>query len=259
MAIPISNEAGHTNRECLMSRGKKPKDTFDLTLSGHPPLKPKTARQSEYLRAISTHDMVVATGPAGSGKTFIPSAVAAERLATGQIDRVILTRPTVPIDNEALGFLPGDINKKMEPWTAPILDVFRERIGVQLMTEYLKEKRIDIVPFAFMRGRTFKDAMVIVDEAQNMTIRQAKALVTRIGEQCIYSINGDLNQSDLQGPNGLEWILETIERTQLDIPVIRFVESDVVRSRLCRQWVEAIKTEPMFKVPRVRLPTLEMV
>lgn len=217
------------------------KDEFDLTLSGHPPFKPRNKPQSQYLEALKRHPMVVSHGPAGSGKTYIPSAHAIEKLATGQLRKIFITRPTVPVEFEEIGFLPGDLNRKMEPWTAPLFDVFRERVGQEKLIGLLKSKEIEIVPFAFMRGRTFKDAFVLVDEAQNMTMGQAKMLVTRIGENCTYSINGDLEQCDLdEGINGLVWIISMIEAAKLPVPVIEFDESHVVRSAECKMWVKAI-------------------
>lgn len=218
------------------------RDNFDLTLSGHPPFRTRNKAQANYLKALKESRMVVSYGPAGSGKTYVPSAHAIEKLATGQLRKIVLTRPTVPVEFEEIGFLPGDLNKKMEPWTAPIFDVFRERVGAEKVAGLLKSKEIEIVPFAFMRGRTFKDAFVIVDEAQNMTAGQAKMLVTRIGENCTYSINGDLDQSDLEEDlNGLVWILSMIEVAKLNFPVIEFDDSHVVRSDECRMWVKAIQ------------------
>lgn len=217
------------------------RDEFDLSLNGFPPLKTRNKAQSEYLSYLRRSRMVISHGPAGSGKTYVPAAHAIELLATGRLQKIVLTRPTVPVEFEEIGFLPGDLNKKMEPWTAPIFDVFRERVGAEKVAGLLKSREIEIVPFAFMRGRTFKNAFVIVDEAQNMTEGQAKMLVTRIGENCTYSINGDLSQSDLEDPlNGLLWIISMNEVAKLEFPVVEFDESHVVRSEECKAWVKAI-------------------
>lgn len=218
-------------------------DIFDLSLEGKKPFRPINAAQTDYLRGMRTSEMVIGTGPAGSGKTYVAAAHAAELLATRQIERVILSRPLVTIDEENIGFLPGKLEQKMEPWTAPIFDVFRERLGQERLITLQKEQRIQVIPFGFMRGRTFKDGLVLIDEAQNMSPEQAKALVTRIGENCTYCINGDLSQSDRKGPNGLALLLDMIDRYDLPIPIVAFSENDVVRSKMCKMWVRAFKAD----------------
>lgn len=218
-------------------------DEFDLSLEGHKRLQPRTFSQRSYLKAIRSYPTTIGIGPAGTGKTYIAAAYAAEKLATNTIDAVVLTRPTVPIENEQIGFLPGGLEKKMDPWTAPVLDTFHETIGQQRTTTLMKEGRIKIVPFAFMRGRTFKDSIVIVDEAQNMTIRQAKALVTRHGEGACYIIDGDPGQSDIGPNNGLAYLIDLVERDGLPVPIIRFSKGEVVRSPHCAMWVKAIERD----------------
>lgn len=218
------------------------KDTFDLSLEGRKPVHYRP-HQKPYADAIARSPTTVGIGPAGTGKTYVAANIAAEGLVTGKLEKVIITRPTIPVDGESLGFLPGQLNNKMAPWTAPIFDVFNERIGMPRTQELLKAGKIEIVPFGFMRGRTFKNGMVLVDEAQNMTVRQARLLVTRHGEDCTYVIDGDLDQSDLGPDNGLEWMLDMIERYSIPIPVIEFFEEDVVRSRMCKIWVSAIARE----------------
>lgn len=219
-------------------RDRRVKDIYDLTLDGHKPFVPHR-HQRPYLEAIQHNSMTIGLGPAGTGKTFVAASWASEMLTTKQTDRIILCRPLVTISEERIGFLPGDANRKMEPWTAPIFDVFYKRIGVQRTQELLKARKIEIVPFGFMRGRTFDNSIVLVDEAQNMTREQGKALVTRVGEDCTYVINGDLTQRDLREENGLEMLVEMIEMFRLPFPIIRFSERDVVRSETCRLWVDA--------------------
>ncbi|BCJ91751.1 phosphate starvation protein PhoH [Terrihabitans soli] len=220
---------------------KQKADKFQLTLEGHKPFKPRNRTQADFLRTLQTSEMTIAKGPAGTGKTYVASVWAIEELAAGRIDKIILSRPTITIDNEQIGFLPGTLEKKMEPWTAPIFDAFRERVGQERTLNFLKDGAIQIVPFAFMRGRTFKNAVVLIDEAQNMSIEQAKALVTRIGENARYIISGDVTQSDRQGTSGLQFLIAKIEARRLPVPVINFTSRDVVRSPLCRLWVEAIE------------------
>lgn len=226
-----------------MARRKLKVDEFDLTLEGHRPLQLKTISQRAYHTAMSHNPMTIGLGPAGAGKTYVASAWAAEQLSSGQVERVVLTRPLVTVDNEQVGFLPGDLNKKMEPWTAPIVDVFKQRVGVERTHEFIKTGAITIVPFAFMQGRTFSDSVVLVDEAQNMSVQQAKTLVTRIGERCTYIISGDLEQSYRHGESGLARLVEMVQTYNLPVPIIRFDESEIVRSPLCKAWVSAFRRE----------------
>lgn len=218
---------------------KKHLDTYDLSLSGHKPVQLRNAAQRRYWQALKSAEVVFGIGPAGTGKTFLAASYAIEELVSGRIEKVILTRATVPIEGEEIGFLPGTLEKKMEPWTAEIFDVFKERVGVVKTMELLKAQSIQIVPFAFMRGRTFKNAIVIADEMQNATEHQAKALVTRVGEGTRMFINGDPDQSDLMPPNGLDELVDMVDAFNLPFPVIQFTESHVVRSETCRIWVEA--------------------
>lgn len=214
-------------------------DEFDLSLQGTPLIKPRNASQSTYLSALKKGDVVFGLGPAGTGKTYLAAAFAIEQLALKRVSRIILTRATVPIAGERIGFLPGTMEKKMDPWVAEIFDIFRGHLGAERVKSMLSEGKIVIVPFAFMRGRTFKDSIVLADEIQNATPSQAKALVTRIGENTRLFINGDLGQSDLLERNGLEELVQLVKRFNLPFPVVEFTSRDVERSAVCRLWVEA--------------------
>lgn len=218
-------------------------DIYDLTLNGKLPFQARTPRQEAALQALKFNDMVILSGPAGTGKTFIPSCVAAEKLVFKEVEQIVITRPTVPIDGEEIGFLPGGIRQKVGPWVEPMLDAMKERIGRDKVELLIKEGRINIIPFAFMRGRTFKNAFVIADEFQNTTLAQAKALVTRIGEGSKYAICGDPDQSDIEGTNGLASLVGMIDRHDLPVPIIQFTSKDVVRSKLCQQWVQAFEKD----------------
>lgn len=162
-------------------RATRTPDQYDVTLSGHPPFKfqPRTRSQRLYMEAIRKNDMTVAIGPAGTGKTFVAAVYAMEELLARRVERIILTRPTVSERCEELGFLPGTAEKKMAPWLEPIVDAFEERAGRDAVKAMMQDGRVTVAPFAFMRGRTFKSAIVLADEAQNMTRSQAKKLVTR--------------------------------------------------------------------------------
>jgi phosphate starvation-inducible PhoH-like protein len=164
----------------------------------------KTVGQQNYLDILNDYKnkIIVAIGPAGTGKTMLATERAIERLQKGEIDKVVITRPASSVDEE-IGFLPGDIQSKMEPWMKPIFDVFGNHFMPPTLDEMIKRGTIEIAPLAFMRGRTFKDAFVIGDEMQNSTPSQMKMLMTRLGRGSQMVITGDTKQSDRMIDNGL--------------------------------------------------------
>ena len=186
---------------------------------------PKTPGQCEYLRVIqSPKPIVITTGPAGSGKTMFGCQVAAEKLINKECNRLILTRPIVAAD-EDMGYLPGDMDQKMEPWTRPMYDIFE-----QTMTHNQMDRCISIEPLGYMRGRTFHHTLIIADEMQNSTPNQMKLLLTRIGEGTKIIVTGDLEQSDLEGDNGLENLVYKMQCTELDyIQHVEMGDDDIVR------------------------------
>ena len=186
---------------------------------------PKTPGQCEYLRVIqSPKPIIIATGPAGSGKTMFGCQVAAEKLANKECKRLILTRPIVAPD-EDMGYLPGEMERKMEPWIRPMMDVFEN-----YLTRNQLEKHVCIEPLGFMRGRTFNDSFIIADEMQNSTPNQMKMLLTRLGDNSKMIVMGDLKQSDLGAKNGLSDIVKRIKG--LDLKYIEHVimdDEDILR------------------------------
>ena len=181
----------------------------------HIELVPKTRNQEKLILNLldPSQHIVVAVGPAGTGKTYLAMLAAIKALKTGQCERIILTRPAVGVDDEEHGFLPGDLNEKMAPWTRPLLDVIREFYGAREIASMLEEGTIEISPLAYMRGRTFKDAWVIADEMQNATPGQVKMLMTRIGQNSRIMITGDVEQADRsRHENGLVDLCEKLER-----------------------------------------------
>ena len=167
---------------------------------------PKSINQEKYILALldENTDIVVVGGPAGTGKTYLAMQAAIKSLREGSCDRIILSRPAVGVDDEKHGFLPGDINQKMEPWTRPLLDVLREYYTVTEITHMLEEQIVEIAPLAFCRGRNFKHSYVILDEAQNATPGQMKMIMTRIGVGSKIVITGDVEQADRKtADNGL--------------------------------------------------------
>jgi phosphate starvation-inducible PhoH-like protein len=186
--------------------------------------------------------MVVTTGYAGTGKTYVATAIAAELYDRGVqndgIDKIILTRPNVEA-GPSLGFRPGDLNEKMREWFAEQLSILEDVLSSAAVEVALKRGNIEMVPFETMRGRSFDNAMVLLDEAQNTTPSQMKMAVTRIGEGSTYVVNGDISQSDLRHTSGLHTLLEIIDRYRMDVPVIEFFVDDIVRGGLCRQFIVA--------------------
>jgi phosphate starvation-inducible PhoH-like protein len=169
-----------------------------------PQIYPKNLNQETYLLKLRNPEkkIIFAIGPAGTGKTMLAVQWAIEQLQKGEIDRIIITRPAVSVD-EQHGFLPGTLNEKMEPWTKPIFDVFAESYNSRELTRMVEEGIIETSPLAYMRGRTFKHAAIIADEMQNATPNQMKMLLTRLGESSRMVVTGDLNQADRPTENGL--------------------------------------------------------
>ena len=168
-------------------------------------LVPKSrGQESLVLSLISKSPITVAVGPAGSGKTYLAMLAALKKFKSGKCDKIVLTRPAVEVDNEKHGFLPGDLNSKMEPWTKPLFDVIRLHYSAKDIAGMIEEQTIEIAPLAFMRGRTFNNAWIIADEMQNATPAQIKMLLTRIGENSKIVVTGDVEQTDrVTSNNGL--------------------------------------------------------
>lgn len=203
-----------------------------------PPIQPMTQNQGSYIKALSQSEQVVVLGPAGTGKTYIAGCRAADQLRSRKINKIIITRPNVP-GGRSLGFFPGTLEEKIAPWVVPLTEAIKERMGDGAYEVAIKNGDIEIVPFEVMRGRTFKDCIVILDEAQNTLPIEIKMFLTRVGENCQVIINGDVSQTDLRETSGLRTILHLIKSQGLPVPVIEFTRSDIVRSGVCALWVEA--------------------
>jgi phosphate starvation-inducible PhoH-like protein len=203
-----------------------------------PPIRPLTPAQAEYIDALRTSPQVIALGPAGSGKTWIAAAFAADLYRAGQIARIVLTRPNAPC-GRSLGFFPGSLDDKFAPWAAPVLDALRERMGAAAFDIARKNGAIELAPFEVMRGRTWRRAFVMLDEAQNATAAQMKMFLTRIGEDCRVVVNGDAGQSDIVETSGLSVVVNLVTRFGLPTPVIAFGHDDIVRSEICAMWARA--------------------
>ncbi|MGW8283762.1 MAG: PhoH family protein [Gemmatimonadota bacterium] len=202
-------------------------------------IRPKSAGQREYLAAIREHDISVGIGPAGTGKTYLAVAMAVDALMRKRVRRIILTRPAVEA-GEALGFLPGDIREKVDPYLRPLYDALEDMIPPERVHKTIEEHVIEVAPLAYMRGRTLSDAFLILDEAQNATTAQMKMFLTRLGLNSKTVITGDKTQIDLARPE--ESGLLDIERVLSNVEGISFVyleETDVVRHRLVKDIIRA--------------------
>ena len=220
----------------LKSRSKQVETAYSPPRSAQP-LRAKTKAQQDYINAINSHALTFGIGPAGTGKSYCAGALAAEALESGRIERIILTRPAVE-SGESLGFLPGDLDEKFSVYIDAFRDILNERLGAGTVDYCLRHGRIVAAPLAFMRGKTFNSkTFVILDEAQNTSPAQMKMFLTRIGEDCKVVINGDINQSDIRGQNGLA---DAVERL-CDLPnvyVHEFEREDIVRSGLVRDIID---------------------
>lgn len=206
------------------------------------PLKALTPTQDHYISALQLSEQIVVMGPAGTGKTYIAGTHAADRLRTSQVSKIVITRPNVP-GGRSLGFFPGTLEEKIAPWVIPLTETIKERMGAGAFEIAMKRGDIEIVPFEVMRGRTFKDAIVILDEAQNTTPVEMKMFLTRVGNDCQVIVNGDVSQTDLKETSGLATMLRLIESQNLGIPVIQFTQDDIVRSGVCEMWVKAFDSD----------------
>lgn len=201
------------------------------------PIIARNEAQARYIQAITSKHLVFATGEAGCGKTWISAAKAAEALIHKDVERIIVTRPVLQAD-EDLGFLPGDVGEKFAPYFRPVYDVLVRRLGSSFMQYCLRPEigKVEIAPFAYMRGRTFENAFVILDEAQNVTAAQMKMFLTRLGENVTVIVNGDISQCDLPGGvrSGLNDALNRFSEDEL-VSIINFGREDCVRSELCQR------------------------
>ncbi len=203
------------------------------------PIRPKTAGQMEYVRAMVENDVVFCIGPAGTGKTYLAMAMAVRAMKEGSVSRIVLTRPIVEAGEE-LGFLPGDVMEKVDPYLRPLYDALIDVIGADRLQRHLRRGTIEVVPLAYMRGRTINDAIIVLDEAQNTSIGQTKMALTRMGLGSRMIITGDITQVDLPASvsSGLAHAITILTKVS-GITVCRLTGHDIVRHDLVQQIVEA--------------------
>ncbi|OQD45812.1 phosphate starvation-inducible protein PhoH [Candidatus Brocadia sapporoensis] len=202
-------------------------------------IKPKTDGQAKYIEAIKKNDLVFCIGPAGTGKTYLAVAMALSYLKSGRIRRIVLARPAVEA-GEKLGYLPGDIKAKVNPYLRPLYDAIADMMDVGHVKKYLESDLIEILPLAYMRGRTLNDAFIILDEAQNCTVKQMKTFLTRLGVKSKVVVTGDITQVDLPGGE-LSGLIDVQERLMnvKNVSFIYLTKADIIRHKLVQDIVDA--------------------
>ena len=203
---------------------------------------PRTDKQKELLDALKEYNQVFILGPAGTGKTYVTATYAADLYTTKEIDKIVITRPHVAVGKE-LGFLKGDLEEKTKPWALPVLDVLEKHLGKGVVETGIKNGNIEMAPLALMRGRSFDNAFIIVDETQNITTHELKMLLTRVGEGTTIVLNGDVQQSDLKEADGLSKVIHLAKKHMLPVPIIEFSVDDIIRSDICAMWVKIFLKE----------------
>ena len=205
-------------------------------------LVPRTDRQKEFIDALKESQQVFVLGPAGTGKTYVTATYASDLYMTKEIDKIVITRPHVSVGKD-IGYLPGSLEEKTYPWALPVLDVLIKHLGKGAVETGIKNGNIEMAPLALMRGRSFDNAFIIVDETQNITTHELKMLLTRVGEGTTIVLNGDVQQSDLKEADGLSKVIHLAKKHMLPVPVIEFGVEDIVRSDICAQWVKVFMKE----------------
>ncbi|QCT70971.1 phosphate starvation-inducible protein PhoH [Eubacterium maltosivorans] len=231
-------------------------DIICYTMRGKP-IRSKTLGQKRYIDAIRHNDIVFGIGPAGTGKTYLAMAMAITAFKNGEVDRLILTRPAVEA-GEKLGFLPGDLQDKVDPYLRPLYDALFEIMGAEAFEKNMEKGLIEVAPLAYMRGRTLENAYIILDEAQNTTPEQMKMFLTRFGQGSKIVVTGDITQIDLPGGkrSGLKEVRRILRGIQ-DIAFIEFSQDDVVRHRLVQRIIEAYDRNDKAREKKLALELAE--
>jgi len=227
-------------------------DNICITAKGRP-IKPKTLGQKEYVKAIASNTITLGIGPAGTGKTYLAVAMAVTALRNKQISRIILTRPAVEA-GEKLGFLPGDLQNKVDPYLRPLNDALFDMLGTETYHRYVEKNVIEIAPLAYMRGRTLDDSFIILDEAQNTTSEQMKMFLTRLGFNSKAIITGDITQIDLPNDkkSGLKEAMKILKDID-DIAICQLTFRDVVRHQLVQKIIQAYEKYDMKRAEEKKL------
>ncbi len=229
--------------------GEMSKDVVCITAKGKP-IKAKTLGQQRYMKAIGKNTVTIGVGPAGTGKTYLAVAAAVAAFREKTVNRIILTRPAVEA-GERLGFLPGDLQNKVDPYLRPLYDALYDMLGAETYQKYLERGNIEVAPLAYMRGRTLDDSFIILDEAQNTTREQMKMFLTRLGFGSKIVITGDVTQIDLPADkvSGLKDAIRLLENIP-DIAICRLTASDVVRHALVQRIIAAYEAGEKSQLPK---------
>lgn len=228
-------------QSALMTRQEEPDTAYGnvLRFTKKQEFRPQTDAQERYLSAIQSSKLIFGIGPAGVGKTYVVSAHAAQELMDKRIEKVIVTRPNIEV-GRGMGFLPGELEDKFKPFLEPFESIMIERMGKGAYEYAVKAEKICPKPLGFLRGATFNDAIVILDEAQNCTPAEMKMFLTRIGKNCTVIVDGDLDQCDLNERNGLVDALERLHSVP-GVSIIEFTEEDIVRSGIVKAILKAYR------------------
>lgn len=204
----------------------------------------KTAKQQDLINALKSSTQVFILGPAGTGKTYVTATYAADLYTLKKIDKIVITRPMVSVGKE-LGFLKGDLQEKTMPWALPVLDILEKHLGKGAVETAIKNGNIEMAPLALMRGRSFENAFIIVDETQNITTHELKMLLTRVGEGSTIVLNGDVQQSDLKEADGLTKVIHLAKKHMLPVSIVEFEVGDIIRSDVTAMWVKVFMEEKL--------------
>ena len=240
-----SEDVGQAIGRAMQSLHERTADEIDVYAKGHA-IKPKTEGQKTYIEAVLKHDLTFCIGPAGTGKTYLAVAAAASMLKHGQAKRIVLARPAVEA-GEKLGFLPGDLQAKVNPYLRPLFDALHDMMDFEQVKRFMLNDVIEVIPLAFMRGRTLNDSVIILDEAQNTTASQMLMFLTRLGHDSKMIVTGDATQVDL--PNGIKsGLRDAMEKLRgiRGIAVVELERSDIVRHRLVQNIVEAYERKEVL-------------
>ena len=243
--IEISKEAVHLTIQSHLNLSlSKKEDVIDCEIQLRTPkkiIRPRGKNQQSYIKKINTYELNFGVGPAGTGKTYLAIATAIDALLNDKVERIILIRPAVEA-GEKLGFLPGDLSQKVDPYLRPLYDALYEMLGVEKVNKLIEKEVIEVAPLAYLRGRTLNNSFIIMDESQNTTVDQMKMVLTRMGFGSHAVINGDLTQVDLPKhiTSGLQHVIQVLENME-GIGMTHFSSQDVVRHPLVRKIIDAYK------------------
>lgn len=234
-----------TRRASKAATGRVVKEKFiEENMSKVLPLKPMNAKQAQYIQMINENSLVLATGYAGTSKTYIPTVIACDLFTEGKIDKIVLTRPNIS-NSKSLGAFKGTLIEKLTPWLAPVLSTMKERLGLERLTLALEQGNIEFLPLEVIKGYSANNCFFLCDEAEDLDWADAKKILTRQGKNCTMVLAGDITQSELKDKSGIKKIIELVKKyPSLDVGHIDFNEiQDIVRSSQVKEWIRVFSKE----------------